>query len=93
MHKSTVSPYVCEYDNDGEHITAPGKFQGEPVFAPAFWDAGLSGLADDDTGTVYRFKLGPDDFAKHLTLKAWMGRKRTLCLSESEQGFVHCFTR
>lgn len=88
----------CEYTNDGERITAPGKFEGEPVFAPYFWDLGLSGFSDSDNGNVYTFRFAfgsnPQDqelATKFPTLKKWLGRKRSLNLREDDQGFVHCF--
>lgn len=85
----------CEYANDGARITQPGKFEGEPVFAPYFWQLAMEGFADGDHGRVVKFRVGAkdkehDDFP---TLRAWLGRKRTLCLREDGNGFVHCFTK
>lgn len=82
----------CEYANDGTRITAPGKFEGCPVFAPYYWGLALGGLSDSDNGKefFFHFKVGEPDFSEWPTLKAWLGRKRTLRLSEDEQGFVHC---
>ena len=83
----------CEYDNDGERITQPGKFEGEPVFAPYFWELGLQGMSDSDDGRTYTFKFKTNDpeLNDWPTLKQWFGRKRTLRLSEDSTGFVHCF--
>lgn len=83
----------CEYQNDGRRITAPGKFEGEPVFAPYYWDLALQGLADADNGKVFKFRFDGKDgkdtpFAAEL--KAWLGRRRVLCMREDNQGFVHC---
>lgn len=87
----------CEYTNNGERITAPGKFEGEPVFAPYFWSLALEGFADSDNGTIFRFRFafGKSDEDKRLakewpSLKRWLGRKRTLTLFEDSQGFVYC---
>lgn len=84
---------VCDYANDGERITQPGKFEGEPVFAPYYWEMGLSGFADSDDGRVYgfRFKNSDSDFVTWPQLKKWLGRKRSLKLVEDSQGFVHCY--
>jgi hypothetical protein len=84
---------ALEYANDGERITQPGKFEGEPVFAPHYWDIALQGFADEDRGTSYTFKFknGDRDFAVWPELKKWLGRKRTLRLFEDSQGFVRCF--
>lgn len=86
---------TCEYANDGKRITQPGKFEGEPVFAPHYWDIGLEGFADADDGRVYTFKFTRAELDKPETafgpeLKAWLGRKRTLKLWEDSVGFVHC---
>ena len=77
-------------------IFSPGKFEGEPVFAPYFWDIALSGFADSDNGSVYGFRFNFSseqdkailkDFPE---LKKWLGRKRSLKLIEDSQGFVYC---
>ena len=88
----------CEYDNDGKKIVQPGKFEGEPIFAPHYWGLGLEGFADSDDGKVYTFKFtakeltpgdnGASPFA--VELKSWLGKRRTLRMTENEQGFVHC---
>lgn len=83
----------CEYDNDGKRITAPGKFEGEPVFAPYFWDLGLEGFADSDNGNVYTFRITKADSGNPFwpQIREWLGRKRTIRVREDSQGFVHCF--
>lgn len=82
----------CDYANDGERITALGKFEGEPVFAPYFWDLALEGFADGDDGHTYTFKITKSDASNPFwpQLKQWVGRGRTLKLYEDSQGFVHC---
>lgn len=74
-------------------IVSPGKFEGEPIFAPYYWDIGLSGFADSDNGKVYgfRFTNSGDDFKLWPELKEWLGRKRSMKLWEDSQGFVHCY--
>jgi hypothetical protein len=83
----------CEYENDGERITQPGKFEGEPIFAPYFWNLALEGFADIDNGKVYTFKITKADNGNQFwpEICNWLGRKRTIRLREDEQGFVHCF--
>lgn len=73
-------------------IVSPGKFEGEPIFAPYYWQIGLEGFADSDNGTVYgfRFKNSDADFALWPELKRWLGRKRSLKLIASDAGFVYC---
>lgn len=82
-----------DYNVSHGRITSPGKFEGEPIFAPYYWNMALEGFSDDDNGTVFafKFKTGSDDFTLWPELKQWLGRSRTLRLSESEQGFVRCF--
>jgi hypothetical protein len=88
-----------DYANDGERITQPGKFEGQPIFAPHFWSLALEGFADNDDGKTFAFKFQHREqpgkqcaeFTEWPTLKAWLGRKRTLRLSEDSQGFVHCY--
>jgi len=74
-------------------ITSPGKFEGEPIFAPHFWSVGLEGFADGDDGQCYAFKFknGDKELTEWPELKHWLGRKRTLRMVEGESGFVHCF--
>lgn len=83
----------ADYDHDANgRITQPGKFEGEPIFAPYFWQVGLEGFADSDNGKVYTFRFvnGCTDFALWPELKRWLGRKRTIRLFEDSQGFVYC---
>ena len=94
---STRSMNIAEitqhYDNDGQRITQPGKFEGEPVFAPHFWDLAMVGGSDSDNGTVFTFRIKASDpeHAMFPTLKEWLGKSRTLRMREDSQGFVHCF--
>ena len=85
---------TCEYENDGSRITAAGKFEGEPVFAPYFWGLALDGCADFEDGRTsgFRFNFSNNQALadEWPTLKPWLGRSRTLRLHEDEQGFVHC---
>jgi len=86
-------------DSNGR-ITDPGKFEGEPIFAPYYWAMGLEGFADSDDGRVYTFKFAHSvntgrkqcsEFDDWPELKKWLGRKRTLKLHEDSVGFVHCY--
>jgi len=85
-----------QHDANGR-ITQPGKFEGEPIFAPYLYDWALEGRSDTDNGHSFGFRF---NFTKHEQdrqlakdfpeLKRWLGRKRTLKLVEDSQGFVHC---
>jgi hypothetical protein len=89
---ATRSASLDGYAHDGNRITSPGKFEGEPIFAPHYWNIALEGFADADNGTAYTFKFtnDQDDFALWPELRQWLGRKRTLVLIEDDQGFIHC---
>lgn len=80
------------YKVEGERIISPGKFEGEPIFAPHYWQIGLEGFADFDDGKAYRFrfKKADEDYKLWPELKKWLGRKRSMLLVEDSQGFVHC---
>lgn len=82
------------HDSTGR-ITQPGKFEGEPIFAPYYWGVAMEGFADSDHGKTFgfRFKKADPDFILWPELKKWLGRKRALKLWEDSQGFVHCSWR
>lgn len=69
----------------GGRIQSPGKFEGEMLYVPAFWEAGLEGMADSDNGSIFTFRLTPDDKKEYPEL----GKKRTLKLGEDGNGFVY----
>lgn len=86
---------TCEYKNDGVRITAPGKFEGEPVFAPHYWGLALQGFADSDDGNAFGFRFKRGELANPETafgpeLKRWLGRKTSFKMIEDSQGFVRC---
>ncbi len=76
---------IQEYNVD-EHgrIRRPGKFEGEMLYVPYFWDVFLNGFADRDDGKVIGFDLTKEDKLLFPELK----KKRTLRLTETDQGFV-----
>lgn len=85
---------ACEYANDGARITQPGKFEGEPIFAPYFWDLALNGMADQDDGETFTFRFAfattDCDIAFRKELQQWLGRRHGFSMKEDSQGFVHC---
>lgn len=76
------------YDVRNGIIYSPGKFQGEAVYAPAFYDAMLNGMADAEVGTedrpIAEFHLTADDYAEWPELAG----HAALALSVSNDGFV-----
>ena len=89
----TRQQILDNYDVRDGRIVSPGKFEGEPIFAPHFWECGLDGFADSDNGTVYTFRILRDapEHQEFPELKTWLGRKRTIRMREDRQGFVHTF--
>lgn len=76
----------AEYTTDQHgRITQLGKFEGQMIYVPHFWDAYLNGCADRDDGTVLGFDITPEDRAAFPELPA---RKRTIRLRETDSGFV-----
>lgn len=75
-----------EYTVDAHGIIRnPGKFEGEALYVPYFWDAYLAGMADRDNGTVIGFDITAEDRAMFPELPK---RKRTVRLYQRSDGFV-----
>lgn len=68
-------------------IVSPGKFEGEPVYVPAYWDLGLEGGADLDDGGAFVFQIDASDVERWPELRD----VKTLRLVEDDNGFVHSF--
>lgn len=68
-------------------INEPGKFEGEMVYVPHYWNVYLHGFASRDDGTTLGFDIDPKD---RLYFRGWIPvNKRTVRLIEDDQGFVH----
>ena len=65
-------------------IRSPGKFEGEMLYVPYFWDAFLNGFADRDNGNVLGFDVTSEDKVEFPELIA----RRTVKLYERSDGFV-----
>ena len=72
------------YKVENGRIKSPGKFEGEMVYIPYFWEVYLDGMADRDDGVIIGFTVTPEDKAKFPELKG----KRTVKLYESGDGFI-----
>lgn len=72
------------YDiNEQGVITNPGKFEGEMLYVPYFWDAYMNGNGDwEDDFTV--FTVEPDDISEFPELM----NTTFIKLYEDDQGFV-----
>jgi hypothetical protein len=68
-------------------IESLGKFEGEAIFVPAFWDSMCDEISFPDGETIYVAELTDDD------RKEWPEIDPdtfALLMSESDQGFVTC---
>lgn len=78
---------AAEYTvNASGNITDPGKFEGEALYVPYFWEFFLNGGADEDDGDTLWFDVSDDDRREFPELS---GIAR-VALSEDSQGFVSC---
>jgi len=81
------------YDVDSRGvIQSPGKFEGEPLYVPHYWDMSGDGSCDmltwSDGSTVYVVTLDATDYAEWPELTG----VHALAMQESESGFVSCAT-
>jgi len=65
-------------------ITDPGKFEGEPIFAPYYYSLGLEGWASADEDGIYEFDVDDEDREAFPALKD----VSVVFLTESDDGFV-----
>ena len=73
-----------QVDSSGR-IKSPGKFEGEMLYVPHFWDVFMNGGADDEEGDdVMVFEVGHDERIAFPEL----GKKKKVKLRERDDGFV-----
>lgn len=65
-------------------IESPGKFEGEMIYVPYFWDMGLDGFADSDDGEVFEFAVSDAEREIFPELEG----AEMIELYESDSGFV-----
>ncbi len=68
-----------------KRIKTPGQFEGEMYYVPYFWKLGIEGMADEDDGVTFTFRLTAEDKERFPELR----KRRTLKLREDGQGFVY----
>jgi hypothetical protein len=73
-----------DYSVHNGRICSPGKFEGEMVYVPYFWEAYLNGMADRDDGRTLGFDLTVEDKREFPELKG----RRTVKLFQRDDGFV-----
>ena len=64
-------------------IKSPGKFEGEPIYVPYFWQVYLDGFGEE-MGDYVLFDVEPSDVVEFPELNG----KSTIKLMENDQGFV-----
>jgi len=72
--------------SDDGIIQSLGKFEGEMLYVPYFYDAALNGFADEDEDdeTIMSFTVTDEDLAMFPELEG----QATVLLRESSDGFV-----
>lgn len=75
---------LSEYTIQDDRITSPGKFQGERVYVPYFWEKGLEGWADYEADDDPVFIVMPEDRGLFPELNGTPAVR----LHEDSQGFV-----
>lgn len=73
-----------DYVIENGRIQSPGKFEGEMLYVPFFWDIGMDGFADRDDGNVLGFDVSATDKTEFPELKG----RRTVKLLQRDDGFV-----
>lgn len=66
-------------------IRDPGKFEGEAIYIPYFWDVVMSGLADEQDGGIASVPVDEEDKMVFPELK----RRKRVRMLEDSQGFVN----
>lgn len=82
-----ASCYEWEHCSDSTRILSPGKFEGEPLYVPYFYDAFLDGFAEfegDEDDEYMTFDITDEDVELWPELKGWS----RILLFERSDGFV-----
>lgn len=82
----TRAEIAKEYNVENGKITSPGKFEGEPVYVPHFWDCVLDGEGYDDADgdDAIRVNIEPEEFEEFPELLGY----KSVTLWETDNGFV-----
>ena len=82
MNRSTI---LSTYRVENNIICSPGKFAGNPIYAPYFWEMVLEGAGEDIDGD-YFIELCSEDRAMFPEL----GEATNIVIWEDDQGFICC---
>ena len=74
----------AKYRIENGIIKTLGKFEGEMLYVPYFWDEYLNGMADRDDGKTIGFNLTKEEKTMFPELKG----RRTIKLYKRDSGFV-----
>ena len=80
----TRADVLRDYTVQNGRIKTLGKFEGEMLYVPFFWEAYLDGGADRDNGKVLGFDVSAEDKREFPELR----KRRTVKLIERDDGFV-----
>jgi len=80
----TRNDILKNYEIINGMILSPGKFEGEMLYVPYYWDLFLNGGADSDNGKVLTFNVSDEDKVQFPELK----KRNKVRLMEREDGFV-----
>lgn len=81
----TREEITSEYTIDENGIIRDlGKFEGEMLYVPYFWDAYLNGMADEDDGETLTFEVSDDDRAMFPEL----AETKQVQIYQRDDGFV-----
>ena len=70
------------------YIMNPGKFEGEPIFTPYFYELAMNGMGEPGPDNSDRFYVEPEDIQEFPELAGII----TVELQYSDNGFVFCIT-
>lgn len=73
-----------QYDIQNGIIRSPGKFEGEAIYVPYFWEIYLDGFADRDDGDILLFDVSAEDKKEFPELK----KRHVVKLYCRDDGFV-----
>lgn len=85
----TREEILKDYKVKNGTIRSPGKFEGERVYVPYFWDCAMNGCADEDDGDILTFIITQEDldeFPELVEDKYAVGEN--LYLRVRDDGFV-----
>ena len=82
----TRDEILKEYETRNGIIVSPGKFEGEPIYAPYFWDMDLQGLADEYVLDVAIFYIQPEDRENFPEIDPFL---ELVEIWSDDNGFVH----